>query len=184
MLFQFHITTDLIEQKQPFLQLCAEKNVKPVLIELEKGDYIKQPMFTQLVETENFSQALGQVQHTIKAFERAGFVIRRVKVEINPDENQDYLAEQNYYEWHCKVKPNQMLQLKTLCEQHHAHLSLNTLYSGERFITIRHTQKTTFYQWVQQMQTVLKQIGQPVIKEKFEYCIYDNFIELDKGWVS
>ncbi|MBQ9874980.1 MAG: hypothetical protein IJM30_11015 [Thermoguttaceae bacterium] len=184
MRFQFHVTlVDLpVERKERFLELCQIEGVKPVLIELEKGEHIRQPMFTRNLDAERLDAALAEVQKTSDKFVAAGFEISRVKAEIDPRQNADYLSDERYYEWHCLVRYQDEEELKALCREREAHLSRNALNPGEKFVSIRFYDKDAFYQAVEKTEDALKLGRFEIVKEKFEYSVYDSRLELDKGW--
>ena len=189
MKFQFHITiNDLVEtNKNSFLILCKKNNVKPVLISLDKGKYIRQPMFTKVVENESFEQAFEEIEKVCKIFKENNFKILRIKSEV-PPENSENFKEKNskfYFEWHCKVSFEKKNLIEKLCYENNAHISKNSLEDEEctRFVTIReYNDKTIFYSNTKKLSDLFIENGIKIIKQKFEYCIYDNKIELDSGW--
>lgn len=186
MKFQFHITVGSLRNEAEihnFSSLCATENVKPLLIVLEKGDYIHQPMFTKVIEAPDFSIAQQQINQVIDTFVKNGFSIVRVKAEIPAE---DYVFQPPvgdftpYFEWHCKVLLTEAV--KPVCLQHQAHLSLNSL-DETRFVTIReYGSKELFDSRTKACLESLTEKAVPVLKEKFEYCIYDSKTDLDKGW--
>ena len=90
-----------------------------------------------------------------------------------------------YYEWHGKVEYLQPEKLEALCKVHKAHLSLNSLKgeSNTRFITLREFgNRQTFVNNVLKLTQILS--GEwTIFKQQSEYCIYDDNILLDKGWL-
>ncbi len=175
--------TELPEnRKEAFLELCQIEGVKPVLIELEKGEHIRQPMFTRVLDADDLDSALKEVRKTSDKFVAAGLQISRVKAEIAPNLNADYLSDERYYEWHCLVRYQDGNALKALCQRVDAHLSRNALNKGEKFVTIRLYDKDAFYKAVGKAEDALKDERFEVVKEKFEYSVYDSRLELDKGW--
>jgi len=188
--FQFHITFDNFstDKKQDFINLCNSENVKPVMIVLPKGDYVNQPMFTKLVSYDNFAAADNEVQKTIEVFTAAGYKLMRKKAEIPPEHAESFPIPQPgfepYLEWHCKVIVHDMDVVEGLCSELGGHLSRNTLDEAgkERFVTIRQYDKAVFDESVPPLLNALNQKGIPIVKQKFEYCVFDSKLELDRGW--
>ena len=194
-IFQFHVTIQDLpkEKKEDFISLCIKNQVKPLLIVLPEGDYLKQPMFTKLIKSTSFKTALFWVEQTIEHFETAGFSIARIKAEVfshdsNLFQSMDYKNFQPYYEWHCKVKIENEEETEQLCKKYNAHLSANSLEEDgkTKYITIReYNSEELFYKAVNQFYEILLEKNiVTIIKQKFEYCIYDSRLELDKGWAS
>lgn len=193
--FQFHITIyDLPkEKKENFLTLCTKEQVKPLLIVLPEGNYLKQPMFTKLIKNTNFETALFLAEQTAENFETAGFSVARIKAEVfsqesNLFQSMNFKNFQPYYEWHCKVKIEKEEETEQLCKEYSAHLSANSLEEDgkTKYITIReYNSEASFYEAVERFHQILseKKIV-TILKQKFEYCIYDSRLELDKGWAS
>lgn len=193
--FQFHITIhDLAkEKKEDFLVLCAKEQVKPLLIVLPEGNYLKQPMFTKLIKSTSFETALSLAEQTAKNFEKSGFSVARIKAEVfsqesNLFQSMNFQNFQPYYEWHCKVKIEKEEETEQLCKKYSAHLSANSLEEDgkTKYITIReYNSETLFYEAVECFhQILLEKKIVTILKQKFEYCIYDSRLELDKGWAS
>lgn len=182
--FQIHVTTAPLaaEQKNDYAALCQKHQLKPLLILLAEGVSINQPMFTYLVEADDLAGAQESLKPILTDFAIKGYPALRIKAEIDPNEE---IVTQNsglYYEWHCKIAAENLPIAQQLCQLHGGHLSQNALRNGERFITIREKERAVFYRQVTQMSNAVKQSPLKILKEKFEYCIYDNHQLLDKGW--
>ncbi len=191
MTFQIHITLKEFDlnSKSQFLNLCEEEKVKPLIINLPQGNFITQPMFTKLVDTLTLEDALNISNHSIETFKQNNFSIARIKVEVQPE--NDYLFEyvksdnfKPYYEWHCKIIVQREQLLEELCNKNNAHLSLNSL-DNTKYITIReYENKDKFYTDVKDFESKLLLGNWEIVKQKFEYCIYDSRLELDSGWAA
>lgn len=184
MMFQFHITLDAVpsERLGRLRTLCARGDAKPVLIRLAKGDHVDQPMITIMQQAADLDEALLKVRHRLADFASQGFRIVRTKAEIDPAHNEDYHDESNYYEWHGLVRCDDDDALTTFCKQWGAHLSRNMLTEGHKFVTVRAPMREAFYERVSAISGALRLSGYEIVKEKFEYSVYDTRIELDKGW--
>lgn len=185
MQFQIHVTTGPMspQRKAQFLTLCHRYKVKPLLIVLDEGETIDQPMFTYLTEQDTIEEALIQLRPIKMAFDDAAFPIKRIKCEINPDDKTDAIKGL-YYEWHCKVNPYDPERLSALCAENDAHLSRNSLVEGEKYITIRKENKDDFTAAVRNLKNLLPEWPLDVLKEKYEYCVSDSCLALDDGWTN
>lgn len=160
------------------------------MIELSKGKFIKQPMFSKVVFSDNIDGVLAVSTELSKSLTRQNFIIGRLKIEI-PAENsclfENYKSSfQKYFEWHGKISYKQINDLNALCKKHKAHLSLNSLKSesNSRFITLREFgSKFEFENRVNELTKQLKEGDWTIYKQEAEYCIYDNNSFLDTGWL-
>lgn len=192
--FEFHITlNDLkLDEKEVFIGICKSERVKPLMIVLDQGNHIKQPMFTGVIQSTDFHEANKEMEKVATKFQNNGFAIVRKKVEISPKEEKYFHQpiiknSKPYFEWHGKVQVDDVAMLKNLCKGHDGHISRNSLnVNGKvRFITVReYESEEKFYDKVEKIHTILhiNRIG--VLKEQYELCIYDSREELDSGWIS
>lgn len=192
--FEYHLTVnDLnLEEKEAFIHVCNIEGVKPVIIVLDHGNYINQPMVTGLIERENFQAARQEIDRVAAQFEHSGFTIVRTKVEI-PPVNEQYFTQPvaaggtPYYEWHGKVHTDDLAGLKQLCEADGGHISRNSLNANGkiRFVTVRdYESRPVFMERVNRIKTILQTHGIEMLKEQYELCIYDSREELDSGWIE
>lgn len=190
--FEVHITVDDVElaEKERFVAFCQSQGVKPVLIELDKGNHISQPMITALLQHPNFQEANEEVEKMATSLEENGFIVVRKKVEISPKETSYFfypiVNSTPYFEWHGKVEVDDVEQLKALCERKGGHISRNSLKKDGRlrFITVReYGGPEAFYETVNTIHEILTTNNIPLLKEEYELCIYDTREELDSGWV-
>ncbi|MBW5467859.1 hypothetical protein GPJ61_08310 [Brevibacillus formosus] len=192
--FEFHVTfNDLqFDEKEAFIDICKAEQVKPVMIVLDQGNYINQPMITGVITRADFQEANKEMEKIAATFQNNGFTIVRKKVEISPKEETYFYQpilknSKPYFEWHGKVQVDDVAALRNLCEDHGGHISRNSLNANGkvRFITVREYESPKqFYDRVEMIHTILQanQIG--LIKEQYELCIYDSREELDSGWIS
>ncbi|QRG70701.1 hypothetical protein JNE38_20430 [Brevibacillus choshinensis] len=192
--FEFHLTlNDLpVDQKEAFLAICHAERVKPLMIVLDQGTYIHQPMITGVIEHIDFQEAHEEMEKIAATFRGNGFSIVRKKVEISPKEESYFhqpLSKHSkpYFEWHGKVQVDDVERLRQLCNAHGGHISRNSLnVNGRvRFITVREYESAEkFYGRVGKIHDVLRENGIELQKEQYELCIYDSREELDSGWIS
>ena len=192
--FEIHITVnDLkIEEKKSFIDFCKSENLKPVMIVLDKGNHIHQPMISIVIQRKDFHEANKEVERLATNFKNNGFTVVRKKVEISPKEetyfHQPIVKNSTpYFEWHGKVEVDDVPMLKTLCEGHGGHISRNSLKADGRlrFITVREYKGSKpFYERVENIHRILNENDIELLKEEFELCIYDSREELDSGWIG
>jgi hypothetical protein len=190
--FEIHITIDNLtfNRQQDFIEYCLTKDAKPLIIELSKGDFIHQPMFSKVIYSNNFDFVLALSSELSNEMKALNFFIKRLKIEV-PSQNwilfQDFFTNfKKYYEWHCKVDFFRIDELLELCDKHKVHLSLNSLKNeiNSRFITLR--EFGTIQQFESRIFDISKDLEKQNIqtkKQQSEYCIYDNNSFLDSGWL-
>jgi hypothetical protein len=191
--FELHLTTGPLPVKEvnDFASFCEAHQAKPLLIELARGEYINQPMFNKIIYVSTFDEALQTATEYSEQLIARNWKVQRLKIEIpayHADQWRvgDYQFE-SYFEWHGKVQGHPTPEMQSICLQHRAHLSLNALKKAEnyRFITLReYENRELFEQRVNNITVNLIRNGWPLIKEVSEYCVYDNNVYLDKGWLT
>jgi hypothetical protein len=191
--FEYHITmSDLKKNEQEnFINLCNEVKLKPVLIVLDQGEYIHQPMITGIVHSTNYDEVKNVIEEVGAKFRDNGFTVVRTKVEIPAKEeayfDQPMLAQSKpYFEWHGKVYVDDVVRLKQLCADSGGHISRNSLNANGkiRFVTVReYNSSEKFYSRVEKIHNILQQNKIELLKQQYELCIYDSQEELDRGWI-
>jgi hypothetical protein len=191
--FELHLTigplnNDLIDS---FIDSCTMLDAKPILIELAQGEYLQQPMLTKLIHCKSLSEAQSTAIAYQRMLNKLNFEVRRMKIEIPANHYNATAWETNasfspYFEWHGKISFERQEELLLLCEKHRVHLSLNALKDAQevRFVTLRE------YGTQQQFQTRVDQLikdlcdqGWPIQKQQAEYCLFDDNVTLDTGWL-
>jgi hypothetical protein len=110
--FEAHITLAQMQASEMarFAQFCTENAIKPIQIELSRGDFALQQMTSSVHEGE-FAQVLAEVQGIAESLRRQDFNVTRVKLEASPfneglptdcAEVAQHPAE-NYFEHHLKL---------------------------------------------------------------------------------
>ncbi|MBU5354095.1 hypothetical protein ACN9MH_20970 [Paenibacillus silvae] len=191
--FEFHVTlNDLSQQeKETFIRICNEENVKPVMIELDQGEHIHQPMITGVVHSEDYQDVERVIEGISMKFRDIGFTVMRTKVEIPAKEerffDQPMLPQSRpYFEWHGKVQVEDVNRLKHICAGTGGHISRNSLHKDGsiRFVTVREYEYADhFYDSVEEIHTILRTNQIELLKQQYELCIYDSREELDRGWI-
>jgi hypothetical protein len=190
--FEIHITTDDLasNRQQEFVDFCLTRTAKPLMIKLSKGDFVNQPMLSKVVYATSLDAILSNASEISGALTNQNFGVKRLKVEIaynHADLFKNYLSRfEKYFEWHGKVVYAQVDTLLEVCEKHRSHLSSNALTNqlNARFITLREFgTKHEFEQRVLALTKDLQNGNWTILKQEFEYCIYDNNNFLDNGWL-
>ena len=191
--FELHLTFDnvLAANIEIFVARCEQEGGKAILIELARGEYQHQPMFTKVLYLTNLSEALLAASQYDLSFKANGFLVKRIKIEI-PAQLTDWVKGQlqpafaPYFEWHGKIKYERPDELLQICTDHQVHLSLNALKNDTtaRFITLReYKTRQQFETRLAQLIQTLNQQGWALQKQQAEYCVYDNNLILDQGWL-
>lgn len=191
--FEYHVTMSDLKQneKETFINICNEENVKPVLIVLDQGEYINQPMITGIVHSADYEEVKNVIEEVVAKFRDNEFTVVRTKVEIPAKEetyfDQPMLAQSKpYFEWHGKVYVDDVVRLKQLCADSGGHISRNSLNENGkiRFVTVReYNSSEKFYSRVEKIHNILLQNKIELLKQQYELCIYDSREELDRGWI-
>jgi hypothetical protein len=191
--FEYHVTMSDLKQdeKETFINICNEENVKPVLIVLDQGEYINQPMITGIVHSADYEEVKNVIEEVVAKFRDNEFRVVRTKVEIPAKEetyfDQPLLAQSKpYFEWHGKVYVDDVVRLKQLCADSGGHISWNSLNANGkiRFVTVReYNSSEKFYSRVEKIHYILQQNKIELLKQQYELCIYDSREELDRGWI-
>lgn len=191
--FQFHITVSdfSLDRKPDFIKLCESLGVWPLVIELPKGDYTKQPMYTQIVSADSLDDARLAAAKNIEIFRENGFEIAREKAEARPEDTAHFTRFAKgftpYYEWHCKVIAEPFDFVKKLVTENNGHLSENSLDDDrrQRYITVRvYGDRKEFSSQVNRMRVLLAKNAIPIVRQVSEYCVFDSRLALDGGWAE
>ena len=163
-----------------------------MLIVLDKGEYINQPMITGIVHSTNYEEVKNVIEEVGAKFRDNGFTVVRTKVEI-PAKEETYFdsrccraQSKPYFEWHGKVYVDDVAVLKQLCADSGGHISRNSLNADGkvRFVTVREYESAEhFYGRVGEIHTILHTNKIELLKQQYELCIYDSREELDRGWI-
>lgn len=179
--FEVHLTFDVQpNQYTLFLNLCDVLGAKPLEIVLATGQYPKQLMISKTLQASHLDEVLNTAQCWISYFTKNNMALLRTKIEMPISERYAAL----YYEWHGRVVYEDVLELIALCKKYNVHLSKNALkqHTQTRFLTLRDIDKKEFEVRLKNFKDVLIQQKRELEKQQHEMCIYDDAIELDRGW--
>jgi len=187
--FELHITVASLSPPgvNDLLSFCTKHEAKPLLIELSQGECIYQPMVNKIISLRSLEEALAIATELSIELNAQNFEVRRLKIEVPAycSDRWDGACDR-YFEWHGKISFIPGGKLDRVCEVHRVHLSLNALKNEKdrRFITLRESGcREIFESRIKGLAADLALQGFPVIKEVSEYCVYDNNLYLDKGWL-
>lgn len=168
--FQVHVTTEPLQNNvKKYIDLCKEKNVKPVLIELEQGDFVKQPMYTQKVVAKDLNGVFKNIKDIKEFFEQNGFKTVRTKIEIDLKDVFEYfgidkskandknyieefsdLIKDAYIETHFRIfyynKDYDLNIIKKISYAYGFYVSKNDIDTNRRFVTFRKDLKEALVQ--------------------------------------
>lgn len=192
-MFELHITVSALSEEDipAFVAFSRSIKAKPIIIELDKGECMQQPMISKIYKDIEPGSLKGKIEELVNVFEESGFHPIRVKVEVplshlteGEAEFPDYRGQ--YFEWHGKVKAKDFEELNDKLRYSNAHLSRNSL-KGEknrRFLTIRnYSNKHTFLNIIESFKKFQLDTNRiKLVKEVYEYCVYDSNKAIDKGW--
>ncbi len=196
-MFEIHITISPIEEKnQPlFIEICKKLDAKPVIIELREGEVLQQPMISKILKGITSGTLKYEVDFLVEQIRNYGYDVARVKVEVPLEFMEQGIAEfpdykGQYFEWHGKVQSDNFNELEKKLDNRDVHLSRNSLKNqpDRKFLTIR----TPYYEYEfmnkvgnlkSYLLNTLKDIA-ILLKDEYEYCIYDSNKSLDKGWID
>lgn len=201
--FEAHITLKNTNQNiEGFQEFCNENKVKPIFIELERGDVPKQIMSSSL-HSGNFENVKNEVEQLATKMREKNYEVIRLKIEAHPENTGipqtkgDILESQreNYFEVHYKillpVSIDAKKNLLLLAEKYSAHLSKNAFkkrenQTEERFVTKRmyDVGKKEAYQAFDKLHQALKKNNYKIDKKIVEYCVFDSNVLVDNNWLQ
>ncbi len=190
--FEIHLTTiNLVEtQLDTFLRVCELAEGKPLLIELSKGNVVQQPMLSKVVKAAALEEAFYAANDLSAILHQHGFAVKRLKIEVPANRWEAFTdlstAFPRYFEWHGKLLFTEPEQLLRLCDEHQVHLSKNALKDEHhtRFVTLReYGNYDRFQARIKLLATALAHQGRELLKQEAEYCVYDNNMGFDDGWL-
>lgn len=191
--FEIHITTELLNSDgvSAFAAFCKASDTKPLLIELARGQFLQHPMLSKVIKANSLDNAKAIAHKYANQLQIENFPVNRVKIEV-PATCYSLFEPKNlhmrpYFEWHGKTRISEVNALKSFCEEHGAHLSINALKGDpqKRFITLReYGSFEVFQSRLAALKRGLEHGGWTIAKEESEYCIYDTNTLLDNGWLT
>jgi hypothetical protein len=189
--FEIHLTTDVLTKKRQdyLINYCTKNGLKPLLIELSRGNFMYQPMVSKVIYTDSIENALKLTFNLSDQLAKNNFSIKRHKIEVPAkfsNQFENISIHRNYSEWHGKINYINIESLLTICHKHQVHLSLNALKNetSNRFLTLReYGTEIKFTDRVNQLTKELEK-GWSILKEQYEFCIYDDNTIIDKGWLT
>lgn len=200
--FEIHLTvqTDDIDASS-FRLWCDRLDFKCVRIVLSRGTHAEQPMATWRRRDSELPTVLKEAEEYAASARSDGHRVVRLKIETplgnanvpQTDEESSSHDPMLYFEHHLKLQRRvgaPVDRLRQVCEQNQSHLSRNAFarvdpLTEHRFVTLRSYgvgAKTS----VEQVNGLLKKlaaIGENVIEQESEYCVYDSNLDLDAGWL-
>lgn len=192
-IFEIHITTSALSEDEipKFIEFSQSIDAKPIVIELPVGEQAQQPMISKVYKNISKEELHAKIGELKEKFEQENFEITRVKIEVPLNSMEEGKAafpdfKGRYFEWHGKVMFDDLEALKMFAKKYdHVHLSKNNLKgaSNNRFLTIRNYHKLEYFtNQVESIKRELRGGDFKLIKEEFEYCVFDSNKKVDRGW--
>jgi hypothetical protein len=184
-----------------FRAWCRERDFKCIHIVLARGDNPDQPMASWRRRATTLPEVLRDAQQHAAELGGLAVLVVRLKVEAAPhndevpahDADAAGHAPENYFEHHTKLlraTAAPAADLAQTCERFGAHLSLNAFRQAapgqeERFVTLRcyAVGRDTAGPRFGQLLAALTELGEQVIGQESEYCVYDSNLGIDAGWL-
>ncbi len=191
--FELHVTINGLPESSisSFVNFCIANEAKPLIIELAQGAHYYQPMMSKVLNLATLGEAIAAGEAYSRLLHLQQFNVKRLKIEVPAAAAVSFLPApegfKRYYEWHGKINYIHKEALGELCTAYGVHLSVNALkYSPDlRFITLReYGDKSIFEQRVFSVVTALHTGGWELRKQQAEYCLYDDNVLLDSGWLA
>lgn len=182
MVFEIHITVDCSD-KERFKIDCQTIGVKPILIDTLVDEQL---MTSSKHESVNYDSTVNEIVNKLNGL---NYKIRRIKVEIFPDDSIPYL----YYESHLRLKLPITFRyfdnIKVIADKYNAHTSRNAFKVDPInkiiywMLTLRDKESTisVFKQKVDILHKELSKICE-VDKIEIEQCVLDTNESIDNKW--
>lgn len=196
----FTVDSQQICRTDELRQFAAGHGLKCLLIILDRGREVTQPMLTRRARG-TLSLELEIADEMCRQLARAGFLVTRIKIEAAPsnrgvpqtDADAIHSASGQYFEHHLKLllSPDQDLAgLTRLAEVHLARMSRNALRQRsdglqERFVTQRcwGIGRNTAQRKLEALIADLRQGGWKIMETEAEFVVHDTNLEIDAGWI-
>ena len=199
-IFEIHITVqcDSDNDMSLFLERCRLHNIKPIVIELSNGDYVKQVMTSSFIVGQYKDEIMAKTKATVmKLFENTVLFdkIVRIKVESlarNPGVPLDGNDEPDkYFEFHYKIaitNTEDYDKVRNIIKSFGGRLSRNAFKNLETnkhyFITkrVHNGGQIVAMAEYNELNDVLCSSGYIPLKTEAEFVVFDSNYNLDSGW--
>lgn len=189
--FETHLTFRPTTENntQGFIEFCSQSGGKALLIELPQGEFPRQLMMSKIFFSNNLENVFSRIRKYTENFQVKGFQVNRVKIEVDSEFSTHFekTNKETYFEWHGKIELENIKTISQICSKHNAHMSKNSLKNETslRYITLREfEEKNKFEIRVKRLVNELVQAEFKIIKEQFEFCVFDSNLKLDNGWLN
>lgn len=199
--FETHLTVQADDSHKSLQNWAANHALKFTHIVLNRGATPSQPMFTFHGDG-TLDDQLEKARGLAKELRQLGGVVNRIKVEVGlshpavpaSDNQIATLQEHNYFEFHIKLlldSNDDLVELKRLAEGHAAHLSRNAFRQRsdgyqERFLTQRSYRlgRLDAVRRFEELNSCLTNGGYELLEVEREFVIFDDNLDIDRGWIS
>lgn len=193
MLFELHLTASEADHDRldGWIEACKQVEIKPLLIELDKGAHRKQMMMAAVFEVDSVDQAFAESNSMISYFEKLwDFEIIREKLEVPLDHAAG--LDVAYYEMHVKalLTEHDARFVKMASNAGEAHASRNLLKETDdgrqKWYLTRRTYFHNMYDSSEIFDESYAEIIRvlPTVRMEREAVLLDTNPELDLGWTT
>ncbi|MBU6954995.1 hypothetical protein [Hahella sp. HN01] len=197
--YEIHITVVTRDQValQRFVDFCAVKEAKAIVIQLSSGEHCTQPMLCKRLSGAP-EKVWEQIQELCDGMASEGFSVERLKIEAaisnanipQHDEAATQFPEYCYFEHHLKLRlpaDYDLTVLRAKVRAYRGRLSSNAFWRDEehreQFVTQRiRGGLGKAGEVLEALRTFLADNGVEIVKDIREFNIYDSNIGLDAGW--
>ena len=187
-MFEIHVTV-LSNEVEQFKKDCAEFGCKPLLIELQHNS----GSYQQLMTSQNFKHKEWdiEIQNIKEKLETKKYLIKRIKVEINPYAYNNVPIK--YYETHFRIKSNNQNEslLDDITRNFGFHKSKNVFKNIDNIFYYQMATYRTYDLDIKKFENIietfkekLKENSLVFDKVEVESCIIDTNDSLDKKWLE
>jgi len=98
--YELHITTGPlpVSEISNFVSFCTRNEAKPLLIELARGEFIRQPMFNKILRLGSLEEALIKATEFSSQLKAENFNVQRLKIEIPSDCSDVWSKEEHDFD--------------------------------------------------------------------------------------
>ncbi|MDO8466701.1 MAG: hypothetical protein Q7S83_01015 [bacterium] len=189
--FELHITVDPPTEIEKWTKFCKANEIKPVLVELSKGQYPIQMMCAVNLQC-GFVKMEDYITKLEEDVRKAGFTIMRTKLECRLGEMATLFPQTIYHETHFifGLQPDQVKTFMKLSDDLNMAWSRNLLPREDGLLKYYLTQRISdgmspriaemiFAEKLTAAKKVL-----PVRSVHLESAIFDRGRYIDRGWIE
>lgn len=198
--YEIHVTVEEAERER-FIEICKTLNVKPIILDLQKGDDVIKDIMTSSVHFGNNRSAYEEMNRISKGLQSYCYKVIREKIETvpwhpaTPRQGDDTeMPKDCYFETHIGVTvPNEerKIRLSKIAKALNCHMSKNAFKQYEngsfkQMLTYRsyNSSMEAFESEANIIYNIIEMNGFKVEKQIIEFSIYDTKVSHDSKWLQ